>query len=115
MNRQLYAGASGYSYKEWKGTFYSSAIKPDDAGVVCRAPAYGRNQQHVLPDAEGTRAQTWASTTPAHFRFAIKASQRITHMARLKAEAAESSSTFMAISRRSATNADLCCFRRRRT
>ena len=30
----------------------------------------------------------WAATTPADFRFSIKASQRITHMARLKVESA---------------------------
>ena len=30
----------------------------------------------------------WAATTPAHFRFAIKASRRITHISRIKAESA---------------------------
>jgi uncharacterized protein YecE (DUF72 family) len=32
--------------------------------------------------------ETWAAATPENFRFAIKASRRITHLARLKAESA---------------------------
>src|SRR5262249_2244837 len=32
--------------------------------------------------------ETWANATPAHFRFAIKASQRITHMSRINPETA---------------------------
>ena len=32
--------------------------------------------------------ETWAGSTPASFRFAIKASRRITHMSRLKADTA---------------------------
>ncbi len=39
--------------------------------------------------------QTWAKSTPAHFRFAIKASRRITHMARLKADTAADSVQFL--------------------
>ena len=27
---RLFAGASGYSFKEWKGTFYPDDIKPED-------------------------------------------------------------------------------------
>ena len=27
---RLLAGASGYSFKEWKGTFYPEKIKPED-------------------------------------------------------------------------------------
>ena len=90
-DRQLYAGASGYSYKEWKGTFYPSAIKPDEmlAFYSGRLPTVEINNTfYRMP--KRTVLETWASTTPANFRFAIKASQRITHMARLKPEAAES-------------------------
>jgi uncharacterized protein YecE (DUF72 family) len=90
-NKQLYAGASGYSYKEWKGTFYPSAIKPDEmlAFYSERLPTVEINNTfYRMP--KRTVLETWASTTPANFRFAIKASQRITHHARLKPEAAES-------------------------
>ena len=90
-NKQLYAGASGYSYKEWKGTFYPSAIKPDEmlAFYSGRLPTVEINNTfYRMP--KRTVLENWASTTPANFRFAIKASQRITHHARLKPEAAES-------------------------
>jgi len=90
-NKQLYAGASGYSYKEWKGTFYPSAIKPDEmlAFYSERLPTVEINNTfYRMP--KRTVLETWANTTPANFRFAIKASQRITHHARLKPEAAES-------------------------
>src|SRR5437773_10772156 len=28
-SKKLFAGASGYSYKEWKGNFYPADVKPD--------------------------------------------------------------------------------------
>ena len=30
MTAKLTAGASGYSYKEWKGNFYPDKIKPEE-------------------------------------------------------------------------------------
>src|SRR4029079_3499015 len=39
--------------------------------------------------------ENWAASTPASFRFAIKASRRITHMARLKAESSADSVAFL--------------------
>jgi uncharacterized protein YecE (DUF72 family) len=39
--------------------------------------------------------ENWARSTPEHFRFAIKASRRITHMARLKADTAGDSLQFL--------------------
>ena len=50
---RLLAGASGYSFKEWKGTFYRGLETGGHATVVFRTAADGRDQQHVLPDAEG--------------------------------------------------------------
>ena len=87
---RLLAGASGYSFKEWKGVFYPDKIDAErDAAVVCRAPADRRDQQHVLPDAQDQRcSSTGRRSRPPSFRFSIKASQRITHMARLKVESA---------------------------
>ena len=29
MTARLWAGASGYSFKEWKGTFYPETMNPD--------------------------------------------------------------------------------------
>src|SRR5258708_25093562 len=39
--------------------------------------------------------ENWAGLTPEPFRFAIKASRRITHIARLKADAAADSVEFL--------------------
>lgn len=39
--------------------------------------------------------ENWAASTPEHFRFAIKASRRITHMARLKPDTAADSLEYL--------------------
>ena len=86
---RLAAGASGYSFKEWRGTFYPDDIKPD-AMLAWYAERLGtveiNNTFYRMPRT--TMLEAWAATTPADFRFAIKASRRITHIARLKAESA---------------------------
>ena len=88
MASRLLAGASGYSFKEWKGTFYPGEDEArGDARLLLRAPADGGDQQHLLPHAQASRcSRTGQAATPEDFRFAIKASRRITHMSRLKAE-----------------------------
>ena len=96
MSARLHAGASGYSYKEWKGGFYPAVIKPE--------AMLGWYAQH-LPTVEINNTfyqmprvatlEHWAEATPAHFNFAIKASRRITHDARLKADAAADSVAYL--------------------
>ena len=86
---RLLAGASGYSFKEWKGTFYPKDIKPEDmlAWYSERLPTVEINNTfYRMPKT--TVLENWAAATPAGFRFSIKASQRITHMSRLKVESA---------------------------
>src|SRR6185503_11966707 len=51
----LYVGTSGYSYKEWKGSFY-----PQQTGAKEMLPYYaslpcGGAEQHVLSSAAGER------------------------------------------------------------
>ena len=84
---KLLAGTSGYAFKEWKGSFYPSDLKDDGmlgvyAGKVPTVEInntfYRLPKEHVLLE--------WASQVPDSFTFAIKASQRITHHARLKPE-----------------------------
>jgi uncharacterized protein YecE (DUF72 family) len=85
----LYAGASGYSFKEWKGSFYPEKIKPEEmlAFYSQRLPTVEINNTfYQLPKA--TVLEHWAEVTPQDFRFAIKASRRITHLSRLKADSA---------------------------
>jgi len=89
---RLFAGASGYSFTEWRGTFYPEKMKPEEmlAWYATRLPAVEINNTfYRMPKRE--MLSNWAATTPDEFRFAIKASRRITHIARLKGdEAAES-------------------------
>jgi uncharacterized protein YecE (DUF72 family) len=81
----LYVGTSGYSYKEWKGTFY-----PKDLPEKQMLHFYGEqfrtveinNTFYRMPKASVLEA--WAEDVPADFKFVLKASQRITHIKRLK-------------------------------
>ena len=93
---RLWAGASGYSFKEWKGTFYPENMKPDGmlAWYAERLPTVEINNTfYQMPKV--AVLENWAKCTPAGFRFAIKASRRITHMARLKADTAADSVAFL--------------------
>ena len=86
---RLIAGTSGYAFKEWKGSFYPSELK-DDAMLgfyASRFPTVEINNTFYRLPKEGV-LQSWAGQVPEPFTFAIKASQRITHFARLKPECA---------------------------
>ena len=81
----LYVGTSGYSYKEWKGTFY-----PKDLPEKQMLHYYGERFRTVEINNTFYRMpkppvlEAWAAEVPSDFRFVLKASQRITHMQRLK-------------------------------
>ena len=95
-SRKLLAGASGYSFKEWKGTFYPEKMKPEEmlAFYSERLPTVEINNTfYQMPKA--TVLENWARTTPETFRFSIKASRRITHMSRLKADSSADSVAFL--------------------
>ena len=87
-NPWLWAGASGYSYKEWKGPFYPDELAADDmlAWYAQRLGAVEINNTFYRNPKREVLAK-WAAATPPHFRFAIKATRRITHDGRLKADA----------------------------
>ena len=93
---RLLAGASGYSFKEWKGSFYPQDMKPD--GMLKfygeRLPTVEINNTfYQMPKA--AILENWSKCTPDGFRFAIKASRRITHLSRLKADSAADSVAFL--------------------
>ncbi|MGQ0702029.1 MAG: DUF72 domain-containing protein [Gemmatimonadales bacterium] len=78
-------GTSGWSFKEWKGSFYPKDL-PDDrflAYYAERFPTVEINNTFYRMPRESVLHE-WASQVPPAFRFAIKASQRITHRGRLK-------------------------------
>jgi len=93
---RLLAGASGYSFKEWKGDFYPADMKPEGmlAWYAERLPTVEINNTfYQMPKV--AVLENWARSTPQDFRFAIKASRRITHMARLKAGSAADSLAYL--------------------
>jgi uncharacterized protein YecE (DUF72 family) len=78
-------GTSGYSYAEWKGNFYPEKIAAKDMlrFYAQRFPTVEINNTfYRMPKA--AVLEGWAGQVPERFRFAIKASQRITHIQRLK-------------------------------
>ena len=96
MTARLWSGASGYAFKEWKGSFYPEKIKPEDmlAWYSQRLPTVEINNTFYQMPKASVLAH-WAEVTPEGFRFAIKAPRRITHAARLKADAAAESVAYL--------------------
>ena len=95
-SRKLLAGASGYSFKEWKGTFYPEDMKPDGmlAWYSARLPTVEINNTfYQMPKT--VVLENWSKSTPDAFLFTIKASRRITHLSRLKADSAADSVAFL--------------------
>jgi len=82
---RLLAGTSGFSYKEWKGSFYPQDLPV--SGMLSyyaeRFPAVEINNTFYRLPSEQTLLQ-WAEQVPESFRFVLKASQSITHRRRLK-------------------------------
>jgi len=78
-------GTSGFSYKEWKGSFY-----PEDLPVKQYLSFYAQhfstteinNTFYRIPTKKLT--ESWASEVPDDFSFTLKLSQKITHFKRLK-------------------------------
>ena len=81
----LYVGTSGYSYKEWKGTFYPKGLAADKM-----LNYYGEHFRTVEINNTFYRMpkpavlENWASAVPADFKFVLKAPQLITHIQGLK-------------------------------
>ena len=78
-------GTSGYSYDEWKGNFYPEKFAAKDMlrYYAERFPTVEINNTfYRMPKEE--LLQSWAGQVPESFLFVIKASQRITHIQRLK-------------------------------
>lgn len=84
-NPTTLAGTSGFSYPEWRGAFYPSDLAPSAMleYYASRLPTVEINATfYRMPKSEVVAA--WAVATPESFRFAIKASRRITHLAKLR-------------------------------
>ena len=92
----MLAGASGYSFKEWCGTFYPGKMKGEEMlpFYSARLPTVEINNTfYRMPRT--TMLEEWVRITPESFRFAIKASRRITHMSRIKADSSAESVAYL--------------------
>src|SRR5437868_10277212 len=70
----LYAGSSGFSYREWVGSLYPEGARADEYLRLYaeRLPAVELNTSfYRLPTEE--QFARWAAQTPPDFRFAVKA------------------------------------------
>jgi uncharacterized protein YecE (DUF72 family) len=81
----ILVGTSGWSYKEWKGSFYPPKLPAGEMlrHYASRFPAVEVNNSFYRLPTERVLA-AWAEQVPPEFRFALKASRRITHFNRLK-------------------------------
>lgn len=86
----FFVGTSGYAFKEWKGPFYPAKLPDKDMlpFYASRFPTVEINNTFYRMPRENVILE-WASQVPDGFTFALKASQRITHHARLKPESAD--------------------------
>lgn len=84
-NNRVKIGISGWTYPEWRGTFYSPGVKQKDelafAGKVLNTleingTFYSLQRPHTF--------QKWYDETPPSFVFAVKGPKYITHERRLK-------------------------------
>lgn len=81
----IYAGTSGWAYSSWKPAFY-----PPKLPAKSFLEHYGTRLNAVEVNYSFRRLvarstfENWIAATPADFKFAIKAHQKITHILRLK-------------------------------
>jgi len=80
----IQVGTSGWSYKEWKGSFYPPQLPTDSmlGYYASRFAAVEVNNSFYRIPSEAVLAG-WAAQVPSAFKFALKASRRITHNSRL--------------------------------
>jgi uncharacterized protein YecE (DUF72 family) len=96
---KIYAGTSGYGYKEWKGIFYPEKISPKEMLRFYseRLNAVEINNTFYRMPTEGI-LESWAKQAPGGFIFALKAPQVITHLKRLKDVREETDHLFRTLS-----------------
>jgi len=95
---ELFVGTSGFSYAEWKGTFYPAGL-PDAEMLQSyaeRLPTVEINNTfYRMP--QPALLEGWNKKVASDgFRFALKAPKSITHIARLK-DAADGTAHFLEV------------------
>lgn len=82
---QLMVGTSGFSYTEWRGTFYPEKLPPARmlTAYAERLPTVEINNTfYRMP--QPSLFQGWLEKVPPAFSFALKAPRRITHIQKLQ-------------------------------
>ena len=98
MPGTLYLGTSGFAFEGWKhGVFYPEGLKSREmlSYYASRFPSVEINYTFRRSPTEKTLT-SWREQTPEHFRFTLKANQRITHFKRL-ADADDDVRDFLAV------------------
>ena len=82
---KIWIGTSGFSYPEWKGSFYPEKIPGKEMLKYYseRFPTVEINNTFYRMPAPAM-VEGWTKEVPEEFRFILKAPQRITHRERLK-------------------------------
>ena len=95
---KLHVGTSGYSYKEWKGSFYPDKIEASDMlrFYATRFATVEINNTFYRMPNEKTVAH-WCEQVPGEFVFVVKASRKITHLKRLAGVDSELSYLFSTV------------------
>jgi uncharacterized protein YecE (DUF72 family) len=82
---RMRVGTSGFGYDQWEGGFYPTDLAADDR-LAFYAERFRtvelNNTFYRMPKRDVLRR--WAAAVPPGFRFAVKASRRITHEGRLE-------------------------------
>src|SRR5688572_18030433 len=80
----FYVGTSGYSYPEWKGSFYPAKLPAKQmlGFYAARFRSVEINNTFYRPPAPSV-LEAWAGQVPADFRFVLKAPQEVTHVRKL--------------------------------
>jgi uncharacterized protein YecE (DUF72 family) len=81
---RVLVGTSGWSYKEWKGSFYPADLRQAEmlSFYASRFTTVEVNNSFYRIPSEKVLAG-WAGQVPSDFRFVVKASRRVTHNSRL--------------------------------
>jgi uncharacterized protein YecE (DUF72 family) len=91
----VYAGTSGWAYPAWKPSFYPAKL-PSAKFLGYYASRLNSTEVNYTfrRFPTGKLLQGWIASTPAHFQFAVKAHQSITHIRRLR-DAGEIATSFI--------------------
>lgn len=80
-----WVGTSGFSHREWKGTFYPEDLPQKEMLSYYASQLNSVEIGHTFYRMPTVELLTgWAARVPARFSFALKASRRITHDKRLR-------------------------------